>query len=85
VSYSNTVLGRYRYEAEGLAKGECGLRIVSEINDAEEVGNWTCVARLQGRKKEGYDFITLTTDGYVKNQQSATRSPANQVNNQPTD
>jgi len=57
-----TVLGRYRYEADGLEKGECGLRIVSGINEDEDLGKWACAARLQGRKNEGYDFITLKTD-----------------------
>ena len=57
----STVLGRYRYEADGLAKGECGLRIVSGIKEDEDLGKWTCAARLQGRKSEGHDFITLNT------------------------
>jgi len=65
-----TVLGRYRYEADGLAKGECGLRIVSGVNEDEDLGNWTCVARLQGRVLEGYDFINLKTDGMLTTNQS---------------
>ncbi|XP_033610839.1 uncharacterized protein LOC111873065 isoform X3 [Cryptotermes secundus] len=56
---NTVVLGRYQYEAEGLEKGECGLRIHSESATAEDVGNWTCVARLQGMAQEGEDFITL--------------------------
>ena len=66
----STVLGRYRYEADGLAKGECGLRIVSGIKEDEDLGKWTCAARLQGRKREGYDFITLKTEGMLTTNQS---------------
>jgi hypothetical protein len=79
VSNSNAVLGRYRYEAEGLAKGECGLRIVSEINEDEDVGKWTCLARLQGRTQEGQDCITVKTDGTLKASQL---QDTNQSNNQ---
>jgi len=63
---NTTVLDKYLYEADGLAKGECGLRIVSEINEDEDLGKWMCAARLQGRKSEGHDFITLKT-GNVSN------------------
>jgi hypothetical protein len=64
--YSNTlVLGKYRHEAGGLAKGECGLSIVSGINVDEDLGKWKCVARLQGRKNEGHDYITLTKEGML--------------------
>lgn len=62
--HSNTVLGRYKYEGGGIEKGECGLRI-QEINEDEDLGKWTCVARLQGRITEGYDVITLTTNGML--------------------
>jgi hypothetical protein len=54
----------YLYEVEGLEKGECSLRILnSETVAAEDLGRWTCVARLQGKKKEGQDFITVTRNG----------------------
>lgn len=56
---NTVVLGRYQYEAEGLEKGECGLRINSENGADEDVGVWTCVARLQGKAQEGEDFIIL--------------------------
>jgi hypothetical protein len=55
-------MGKYRYEAGGLAKGECGLRIISGINVDEDLGIWRCVARLQGRMREGYDYITLVAE-----------------------
>jgi hypothetical protein len=29
----------------------------------EDEGEWTCVARLQGQKQEGQDFITLKRSG----------------------
>lgn len=61
ISDSNAVLGHYGYEAEGLEKGECGLRIVS--GTAEDEGQWTCVAKLQGKKQEDQDFITLRRNG----------------------
>jgi hypothetical protein len=80
VSYSNTVLRRYQYEAEGLVNGECGLRI-SEINEDEDVGKWTCMARLQGRKEEGQDYITVKTDGMLKASQL---QDTNQSNKQST-
>jgi hypothetical protein len=53
------VLGKYRYEADGLENGECGLRIVSGINEDEDLGKWRCVARLQGRTSEGHDYIIV--------------------------
>jgi hypothetical protein len=59
------VWGKYRYEAGGLANGECGLRIISGIKEDEDVGKWRCVARLQGRKSEGHDYITLKTAGML--------------------
>jgi hypothetical protein len=68
VSNSTVVLGRYQYEAEGLEKGECGLRINSENGNAEDLGKWTCVARLQGKAQEGQDFITLMSNGMSANQ-----------------
>jgi len=64
------VLDRYLYDGDGLAKGECGLRIVSGINGTEDLGKWMCAARLQGRKNEGYDFITLKTKGMLTTNQS---------------
>jgi hypothetical protein len=67
---NNTVLGKYRYEAGGLANGECGLRIVSGINVDEDMGKWKCVARLQGRKSEGHDYITLKAEGMLTASQS---------------
>jgi hypothetical protein len=68
LSNSTVVLGRYQYEAEGLEKGECGLRIISENGAAEDVGRWTCVARLQGTAQEGQDFITLLRNGMPASQ-----------------
>jgi hypothetical protein len=65
----NTVLGKYRYEARGLANGECGLRI-SGINEDEDLGKWRCVARLRGRKSEGHDYITLKAEGMLTVNQS---------------
>jgi hypothetical protein len=67
LSNSTVVLGRYHYEAEGLENGECGLRINSESGTAEDVGKWTCVARLQGKAQEGQDFITLKRMGMSAN------------------
>jgi hypothetical protein len=67
LSNSTEVLGRYQYEAEGLEKGECGLRINSESATAEDVGKWTCVARLQAKAQEGQDFITLRRNGMSAN------------------
>jgi hypothetical protein len=67
---SNTVLGKYRFEADGLKSGECGLRIISGINVGEDLGKWRCVARLQGRKSEGDDYITLTAEGTLTANQS---------------
>jgi hypothetical protein len=59
------VLGKYQYEADGLAKGECRLRIVSGINVDEDLGKWKCVARLQGRTSEGYDYATLKAESML--------------------
>jgi hypothetical protein len=56
------VLGKYQYEGRGLEKGECGLSVLSDINVDEDLGKWKCVARLQGRKSEGHDYITLTKE-----------------------
>jgi hypothetical protein len=53
------VLGKYQYEGDGLENGECGLRIKSGINVDEDLGNWMCLARLQGRKSEGHDYIIV--------------------------
>jgi len=50
-------LGRYRYEAGGLAKGECGLRIVSVINVNEDLGKWT--VRLDCRDGGAKDATLL--------------------------
>jgi hypothetical protein len=58
---SSLVLDHYEYEAEGLENGECGLRIV--LATAEDEGEWTCVAKLQGSNHEGQDFIRLTING----------------------
>ena len=65
----STVLGRYQYEGGGLEKGECGLKIVSEINKDEDLGKWTCLARLQARNSEGLDFITLKEEGMLTTSQ----------------
>jgi len=64
------VLGRYLYEGDGLDKGECGIRIVSGLKEDEDMGKWTCVARLQGRTAEGFDFITLRREGMLTTNQS---------------
>jgi hypothetical protein len=76
------VLGRYGYEAEGLEKGECGLRIVS--GTAEDEGQWTCVAKLQGKKQEDQDFIVVKINGKQINR-TAYQSTKSLISNQLAD
>jgi len=76
------VLDKYQYEAEGLVKGECGLKILANMAADEDIGDWTCVARLQGKNQEGQDFITLKRTEV--NGMLTTHQPINRSSYQPT-
>ncbi|XP_068081438.1 uncharacterized protein [Anabrus simplex] len=64
VNENSSLLDHYSYYGHGLSKGECGLLL--HTIEAEDLGQWTCAARLQGQATETSEIITIgLPDGSV--------------------